>query len=629
MTGVVHAVALAMVAVAAVTAAIGLVGLVWELDSVAQRAGAFWQLATPLTHPAAGAALLGVALVLALGLDPREPLVRGALCLLVATFIGTQSHWTLLALAAGACLVPARRWLAAGWPLATGVVAGIVVVSTASGNLGPWPSTALLVGLVAMATLRTVPRLGRIRVPSGVAVAVLVIVLAGLALLVLRPPGVSGPAEPQSQGQTLAWSAAAHSWQSSYVGGVGAPTVHTSSEPVDLYPGLTPDTYLSVLADGGVVGAVLLAGAVGAAAWGCRRRDTLTSCAAGAAVTFAVAGAVSPSWELPAVAILGGCVVGLATVAPVLPTAAGADEMPGTPEMAGGNGPRAAPHRVRRLAVASAWGLAAVALVVTQTSVGFARDEGGGAAVAQSNEPRPTPAPAAPARQILGATNAADPYMVKWHGTYYLYTSEGASYLNVPMRTATMLGDWGPPVNALSNIPSWANGGETWAPDVQQVAGGWALYYTVLLRGVDPYIHCIGAAFGSSPAGPFVPVNHPLVCQLDHRGDIDAHVFVEGSHLVLLWKSDDNANPYVPGPDQNGDTGIYAQELSADGRQLLGQPVKILGPSQAWKGRSSRHPPWSRPGGSTGCSSRATGTSRPRTASASPPARHPSVPAPT
>ena len=52
----------------------------------------------------------------------------------------------------------------------------------------------------------------------------------------------------------------------------------------------------------------------------------------------------------------------------------------------------------------------------------------------------------------------------------------------------------------------------------------------------------------------------------------------------MLWKSEDNANPDVPGPDQNGPTGIYSQARSADGRDLLGQPVKIFGPTQPWEG---------------------------------------------
>ncbi len=386
-----------------------------------------------------------------------------------------------------------------------------------------------------------------------------------MAVLVLGPPGVSGPVQAASQGQTLAWTADAHSWRSSTVGGVGPPIVEASTQPVDRYPGLTPDTYLTVLADAGLVGAVLLAGAITTAAWGCRRRNVLTSCAAGAAVAFAVSGAISPSWELPAVAILGGCVVGLASARP------------------GTAGEGATRRRLPRMAGTLA-GVAVVALVVTQTSVGFARGAGGGLAVAQSNAPPPAPNPSAPARYVLTGPDASDPYMTEWRGTYYLYTNQGIGGLNVPVRTAAKPGRWGPPVDALPQLPSWAIGGLTWAPDVHQVSGGWALYYSVLLRGVNPATHCIGAAFGSSPGGPFVPVDHPFICQLDHRGSIDPRVFVDGSHLIMLWKSEDNANPGVPGPDQDGDTGIYAQALSADGRQLLGQPVKILGPSQSWEG---------------------------------------------
>jgi hypothetical protein len=111
------------------------------------------------------------------------------------------------------------------------------------------------------------------------------------------------------------------------------------------------------------------------------------------------------------------------------------------------------------------------------------------------------------------------------------------------------------------------------------------LYFTALVRDIDPETHCIGSAFARSPTGPFTPTAAPIVCQLDHRGSIDARVFDEsGDQMVLLWKSEDNANPSVPGPDQDGPTGIYAQRLSADGRSLLGRPTKILGPTEPWEG---------------------------------------------
>jgi GH43 family beta-xylosidase len=199
----------------------------------------------------------------------------------------------------------------------------------------------------------------------------------------------------------------------------------------------------------------------------------------------------------------------------------------------------------------------------------------------------PTPAPNAdaPGRIIYSGTDdATDPFMLTIDGRYYLYTSEGETLENVPLLVATRLGHWAAPIDVLPQLPAWAAGGLTWAPDVQKVRGGWALYFTALVSGVHPFTHCIGSAFSSSPRGPFVASPKPFICQLDHRGSIDARVVTEGHNLVMLWKSDDNANPSVPGPDQGGYTGIYAQNLSADGKTLLGAPVRILSPSQRWEG---------------------------------------------
>ena len=152
--------ALALVAVAAVTAVVGIICVLWRIDPLAQHVGTYWQLATWLTLPAAAAALLAVGLILALALDLRQPFQRIAVCLLVAAFIGTQSHWALLALAAGAAFVPAGRWRAAWWPLAMGVLAGVVVVVSASGHLGLWSSTLLAAAIVGAAGWRS-PRAGR------------------------------------------------------------------------------------------------------------------------------------------------------------------------------------------------------------------------------------------------------------------------------------------------------------------------------------------------------------------------------------------------------------------------------------------------------------------------------------
>lgn len=573
-------VALAVVVVAAVTAATGLAGVLWHISSLAQRSNGFWQLATPLTHPAGAAGLFAVTLLLALGLDLDTPVVRAALCLMLAALIATQSHWVLLAVACGACFVPLRTWRRAGWPLATGLVAGGVVLASATSHLGPWPAAVAVIAATGASLLR-----GRGRVVSSrrrvVAVVLLVLVAAGTVVALVHPPGVREPAEAADQGQTLSWSASARAWGSSVATGTGPRAYPASSRPVDSAVGLDPDTVLTIGSDGGIIAVVLLVGAVGAVGATFRRRDVLSSCAAGAAVAFVVCGVIDVDWQLPAVALLGGCVAGLATGAP---TPVEETEKTEETDEAAVRVPVARP-RLRVVVVPVALAVALTAVIVTQVTIGSANQAGGGASASiESNAPAPSPTPEAPARYILKGPDVTDPFMLTWHGRYYIYTSEGQSFLNVPVRVGSEPGHWGKVINALPQLPHWATGGLTWAPDVHQVAGGWALYFTALLRDVSPPTHCIGSAFSSSPTGPFVPTSRPFICQLNHRGSIDARVLQYGSRLVMMWKSEDNANPYVPGPDQNGYTGIYTQYLSADGRVLLGQPTKIFGPSEPWEG---------------------------------------------
>lgn len=566
-------VVMALVSIASATGLLGLIGVLWHVTSWAQNAGGYWQLATPLTQPETAAALIGITLLVGLALDLDIALVRVALCVMLAAFIATQSHWTLLALAAGALFVPRQRWQSAWWPLVMGVVSGAAVIASASGHLSPWVAATLLVTCGTAACWRAETRVGaRMRTERAVVVAVLVLlfVAAGTTLLVLRPPGVVAPRQPADQSQTVAWSGAAHAWRSSTLTGVAPPTIYASNQPVDAYPGVTPDTDIAVVAQGGLIGAALLALVMAAVAAVRGRRTTLASCALGATVAFVVVGVVDVAWQLPALAIVGGCVAGLWA----RPAAASGTQTQGA---------GAVPPRRWGLAVPTMWALALTVLVSAQLIVGINHGTAGGLEHVESAAPRPSAAPFAPARTILSGGDATDPYMLSWQGRDVIYTSEGTTFLNVPVRVGAP-GHWGPATDALPHLPRWAMAGATWAPDVHQVSGGWALYFSALVRGATMPTHCIGAAFSSSPTGPFVATDRPFICQLDHRGSIDARVFDDGGHLVMLWKSEDNANPHVPGPDQNGETGIYAQSLGSDGRTLLGEPVKILGPSQQWEG---------------------------------------------
>jgi hypothetical protein len=194
--------------------------------------------------------------------------------------------------------------------------------------------------------------------------------------------------------------------------------------------------------------------------------------------------------------------------------------------------------------------------------------------------------PSRPGRVVLSGPDAPDPFVLVDSPHEYLYTSNGSlTRFNVPSYTLEADGRWGDLRDALPRLPQWAIPGFTWAPDVRRVAGGWALYFTAAVKGASPSMECIGDAFGSSPLGPFKANPKLFICQGSHRGSIDPRTFVDpGGSLWLYWKSDDNANPNIPWTTGNGDTGIWAQRLSPDGRTLLGRPKLILQPTLPWEG---------------------------------------------
>ena len=72
---------------------------------------------------------------------------------------------------------------------------------------------------------------------------------------------------------------------------------------------------------------------------------------------------------------------------------------------------------------------------------------------AQSPEPTPLITTYAPGRLILtDDDDPTDPYMLKLGGLYYLYTSEGTTFLNVPLWIGTKPGKWARLVDALPTL---------------------------------------------------------------------------------------------------------------------------------------------------------------------------------
>ena len=170
-----------------------------------------------------------------------------------------------------------------------------------------------------------------------------------------------------------------------------------------------------------------------------------------------------------------------------------------------------------------------------------------------------------------------DPYVMLVGDTYYAYATTNGSTTNIRVIRSKDLVNWEEVGDALPALPKWSvlNSGYTWAPGVVQIKDQFLMYYVARDQDVDR--QCIGVAVSDNPAGPFRdPNDEAFVCQTDLGGSIDAYPFRdEDGKLYLLWKNDGNCCGL--------DVGLWIQELSPDGMNLVGEPVKLIERDQPWE----------------------------------------------
>jgi beta-xylosidase len=170
-----------------------------------------------------------------------------------------------------------------------------------------------------------------------------------------------------------------------------------------------------------------------------------------------------------------------------------------------------------------------------------------------------------------------DPDALKVGDTYYAYATNTGS-INVQAAKSTDLVHWTLLHDALPALPKWAEGGNTWAPEVTTSADGKTYVMYFAARQANQGLQCIGAATSDRPDGIFRPASdEPFLCQTDQGGDIDPSSFVDedGTHYVL-WKNDGNCC--------GGSTWLYIQKVSADGLTLEGEPTQLIRQDQTWEG---------------------------------------------
>src|SRR4051794_28463884 len=153
--------------------------------------------------------------------------------------------------------------------------------------------------------------------------------------------------------------------------------------------------------------------------------------------------------------------------------------------------------------------------------------------------------------QTALSADAADPD-ITWDGHQYVLHTTNSAYGNVPTWKSTDLANWSYVGDALPKLPSWADGGWTWAPSsIRRADGKWFLYFSAAVKGQKTAnglpLKCIGVATAMSATGPFTVLKErdsaPLLCQPSVGGDIDPAAFrhpVNGNNY-LVTKTDGNS----------------------------------------------------------------------------------------
>jgi beta-xylosidase len=215
--------------------------------------------------------------------------------------------------------------------------------------------------------------------------------------------------------------------------------------------------------------------------------------------------------------------------------------------------------------------------VLTLAAAFFACEEGPIAPSTAGSAPHMAPVAFTHSEKPAYPADFADPFVLVTDSGYYAYATNARS-MNVPTLRSTDLVTWVAQGDAMPLLPAWAVSGRklTWAPAVLRKDEHYVLFYTA--RDSLSQLQCIGRAESTNPAGPFIDTSPaPFICQADLGGSIDASVVTDANGGVfVLWKNDGNCcqKPVT----------IWSQQLSADGRALVGRPVALLHRDQAWEG---------------------------------------------
>lgn len=177
---------------------------------------------------------------------------------------------------------------------------------------------------------------------------------------------------------------------------------------------------------------------------------------------------------------------------------------------------------------------------------------------------------------------AADPYVLKANGRYYLYaTAEENGVFEV--RTSDDLLHWSAPKVIFRADDNFWGKDCFWAPECHVIGGRYYLFFSANQRASTALeSFAITAVVCDTPDGEFVDWLHRPIFTVDYPV-IDGNILVEDGHIYLYY-SRCCFEHCVNGLEESW---IYGVELKSDLSGMIGEPVLLLKPEQEWEGRSA------------------------------------------
>ncbi|MFV0318404.1 MAG: family 43 glycosylhydrolase [Microthrixaceae bacterium] len=154
-----------------------------------------------------------------------------------------------------------------------------------------------------------------------------------------------------------------------------------------------------------------------------------------------------------------------------------------------------------------------------------------------------------PAIDAVRFPETSDPSVVRVGDTYYVYGSN--NHLRAPVfvtkdisRAYALSAKNSTTHEGMPSKPPWAaSATQLWAPTVGEFGGRWVMFFSA--DRVNPpqpnNPQCIGRAWASSPAGPFVPEPSPWNCGIGGAGGaLDPQLFTDtdGTQYLLVALGD-------------------------------------------------------------------------------------------